>query len=118
MSDPELPSELIVSYNGLLVFWCVTYQTKRGDITCWCFRKCESNKSKPEEHWSQAIHVSGLNEEERNYLVRDSRRKINDLTDITNNENGVLMIYCRPLFAFSNTVSVLRLAIDYLNQPE
>jgi hypothetical protein len=118
MSNPELPYGIVASYKGLLVFWCATYMNKRGDVTCWCFRKCESNKDEPQEYWYQAIHVGGLSEEEGNYLVRESNRKIEGLTDITINENGILMIYSRPLFSFSSTLFVLSLAKNYLDKPK
>ena len=118
MSTPELPYGIVTSYKGLLVFWCAAYNHSRGHITCWCFRKCESNKEEPEEYWYQAIHVSGLSENQINHLSRKSSRKINGLTDITINENGILMVYSRPLLSFSSTESVLNLAKEYLNKPE
>ena len=66
MQDPILPSEIKVTYNGLLVFWSVSQQIRKYKITCWCFRKCESNSTEPAEKWSQAIHFDNIDSLDKN----------------------------------------------------
>ena len=113
MSDPELDSGVIASYSGLLVFWCATLQSNGRDINCWCFRKCESNTADPIQKWSQAIHITGLSANNRNLFISEATKMLDCYNELNNDDNGVLIVYDRPLFSFSATLNALRLAIRY-----
>ena len=114
MSEPIIPAGEFILGKSLQIFWCTEYSNQKGKITCWCLCFSRFNLKEEKKDWFLAIHVRGrLNSVESNELIRVAKRTHNT-AHIRNNDNGVLLIYPRPLFHFSDTLTFLRLSIKHL----
>lgn len=118
MQNPDLPIGVIASNDGLLVFWSTIYLINKYKITCWCFRKCESNSSEPSENWFQAIHFANINEDNKKQIRRIVYSCMSGFPEMINSDSGLLIVYPRPTISFSNTLQLLQISINYFKEVE